>query len=122
VEQADYQVDLGPNPEGGYVAVVPASPGCCSQGETAEEAVSNAHEARHGATVDATVGSEGRRFPRDTVENDVIPSGLIELSSDAKRDPAGIRESARSETSCVLVSTDGPRTLSRRPTRRAMRR
>ena len=45
MEQTGYHVVLKPDPEGGYVAVVPAFPGCYSQGETAEEAVSNVREA-----------------------------------------------------------------------------
>jgi antitoxin HicB len=45
VEQTGYHVVLEPDPEGGYVAVVPAFPGCYSQGETADEALSNAREA-----------------------------------------------------------------------------
>jgi len=45
VEQTGYHVVLEPDPEGGYVAVVPAFPGCYSQGGTAEEALSNAREA-----------------------------------------------------------------------------
>jgi antitoxin HicB len=45
VEQTGYHVVLKPDPEGGYVAVVPAFPGCYSQGETAEEALSNVREA-----------------------------------------------------------------------------
>jgi len=45
VEQTGYHVVLEPDPEGGYVAVVPAFPGCYSQGETAEEALANAREA-----------------------------------------------------------------------------
>ena len=45
MEQTGYQVVLEPDPQGGYVAVVPAFPGCYSQGETAEEALSNAGEA-----------------------------------------------------------------------------
>jgi predicted RNase H-like HicB family nuclease len=45
VEQTSSHVVLEPDPEGGYVAVVPGLPGCYSQGETAEEALSNAHEA-----------------------------------------------------------------------------
>jgi predicted RNase H-like HicB family nuclease len=45
VEQTGYHVVLKPDPEGGYVAVVPAFPGCYSQGETADEALSNAREA-----------------------------------------------------------------------------
>ena len=45
MEQPDYHVVLEPDPEGGYVAVVPAFPGCYSQGDTAEEALVNAREA-----------------------------------------------------------------------------
>jgi antitoxin HicB len=45
VEQAGYHVVLEPDPEGDYVAVVPAFPGCYSQGETADEALSNARDA-----------------------------------------------------------------------------
>lgn len=45
MEQTGYHVVLEPDPEGGYVAVVPAFPGCYSQGETADEALSNAREA-----------------------------------------------------------------------------
>lgn len=36
---------LEPDPDGGYVAVVPALPGCYSQGDTVEEALSNARDA-----------------------------------------------------------------------------
>jgi predicted RNase H-like HicB family nuclease len=45
VEQSGYHVVLQPNPGGGYVAVVPAFPGCYSQGETVDEALSSASEA-----------------------------------------------------------------------------
>jgi antitoxin HicB len=45
VEQTGYHVVLEPDPEGGYVAVTPAFPGCYSQGDTAEEALANAREA-----------------------------------------------------------------------------
>jgi antitoxin HicB len=45
VEQTGYHVVLNPAPEGSYVDVVPAFPGCYSQGETAEEALSNVREA-----------------------------------------------------------------------------
>jgi predicted RNase H-like HicB family nuclease len=40
-----YNVILEPDTDGGYVAVVPALPGCYSQGETVEEALANAREA-----------------------------------------------------------------------------
>ena len=37
---------LHPEPhDGGYSVTLPALPGCFTQGETAEEAVANAHEA-----------------------------------------------------------------------------
>lgn len=40
-----YHVVLEPDLDGGYVAVVPAFPGCYSQGDTVEEALSNARDA-----------------------------------------------------------------------------
>jgi len=45
VDENGYHVVLEPDPSGGYVAVVPAFPGCYSQGETADEALENAREA-----------------------------------------------------------------------------
>ncbi|MCD8489204.1 MAG: type II toxin-antitoxin system HicB family antitoxin [Desertifilum sp.] len=41
-----YPVTLYPDAEGGYVAQIKDLPGCLSQGETLEEAVSNINEAR----------------------------------------------------------------------------
>ncbi len=38
------KVVLEPSPEGGYTAVVPALPGCISEGETSEEALANIQE------------------------------------------------------------------------------
>jgi hypothetical protein len=38
VEQTGYHVVLKPDPEAGYVAVVPAFPGCYSQDPLAREA------------------------------------------------------------------------------------
>jgi len=39
------RVVLEPSDEGGYTAVVPALPGCISEGDTREEALSNIQEA-----------------------------------------------------------------------------
>ncbi|HYU34323.1 MAG TPA: type II toxin-antitoxin system HicB family antitoxin [Thermoanaerobaculia bacterium] len=39
------QVVLEPGDEGGYTAIVPAFPGCLSEGETREEALANIQEA-----------------------------------------------------------------------------
>jgi len=40
-----YQVVLIPQEEGGYTAIVPALPGCISQGETEKEALANIKDA-----------------------------------------------------------------------------
>ena len=40
-----YKVVLQREPDGGYVASVPALPGCVSQGDTREEALGNIREA-----------------------------------------------------------------------------
>lgn len=40
-----YNVVLEPDLDGGYVAVVPAFPGCYSQGDSIEEALDNVREA-----------------------------------------------------------------------------
>jgi len=39
------QVVLVPSDEGGYTAVVPALPGCVSEGDTRDEALANIREA-----------------------------------------------------------------------------
>ena len=43
-----YTVRIEPAEEGGYNVFVPALPGCVTQGDTYEEAVSMAHEAIEG--------------------------------------------------------------------------
>ena len=40
-----FKVVLEPNEEGGYVVYVPLLPGCISEGDTREEALSNIKEA-----------------------------------------------------------------------------
>lgn len=40
-----YTVILEQEPDGGYVATVPALPGCVSQGDTREETLKNVQEA-----------------------------------------------------------------------------
>ena len=40
-----FKVVLEPSEEGGYTAVVPALPGCISEGDTADEAMRNIREA-----------------------------------------------------------------------------
>jgi predicted RNase H-like HicB family nuclease len=40
-----FRVILKPSDEGGYTAIVPALPGCISEGNTREEALANIREA-----------------------------------------------------------------------------
>jgi antitoxin HicB len=40
-----YQINLIPEPEGGYTVLVPLLPGCVSYGTTIKEATANAREA-----------------------------------------------------------------------------
>ena len=39
------RVVLEPSDDGGYTAIVPALPGCISEGDTREDALANIHEA-----------------------------------------------------------------------------
>jgi len=58
-----YTVHVEPAQEGGYVATVPALPGCHTQGETWEEAMSMAREAIQGF-IEALV-SAGEPVPEE---------------------------------------------------------
>jgi predicted RNase H-like HicB family nuclease len=44
-KEYSYQINLIPDEEGGYTALVPLLPGCISYGNTIEEATANAREA-----------------------------------------------------------------------------
>lgn len=66
MSQSGYHVILEPSPEGGYVAVVPAFPGCYSQGESAEQAITNAREAIE-LTIEDMLAS-GERIPDPNAE------------------------------------------------------
>jgi antitoxin HicB len=41
-----YPITLYPEPDGGYTVMLADLPGCMSQGDTLEEAVTNIHEAK----------------------------------------------------------------------------
>jgi predicted RNase H-like HicB family nuclease len=45
VDEPSYEIHLEPDADGGFVAVIPAFPGCYSQGETEAETLANAHAA-----------------------------------------------------------------------------
>ena len=93
MEQTGYHVVLEPDPEGGYVAVVPAFPGCYSQGETAEEALSNARSA-------ILLTIEDMRERGDAIPD---PAGELIRNASARRlsvvPPAGTR---RPRSRCPL--------------------
>ncbi len=40
-----FKIVLEPSEDGGYTALVPALPGCISEGDSVEEAMANIHEA-----------------------------------------------------------------------------
>ncbi len=44
-EPVNYRVILEPQPEGGYTVYVPSLPGCISEGDDPQEALSNIREA-----------------------------------------------------------------------------
>jgi antitoxin HicB len=66
-----YKVILEKAEEGGYVVSVPALPGCHTQGDTFEEAMSMAHEA-----IATYIGSLVK--DNEDIPNDPIMSGAIE--------------------------------------------
>ncbi|HEX3000488.1 MAG TPA: type II toxin-antitoxin system HicB family antitoxin [Armatimonadota bacterium] len=55
-------VNLEPDEDGGYVATVPALPGCVTQGETREEALAMAHDAAAGYI--ASLRKHGETIPQ----------------------------------------------------------
>lgn len=66
----EYRIILEPDPEdGGYVAHCPALPGCYSQGDTREEAISNAREAI--STYIESLRKDGLPIPGD-VEPEIV--------------------------------------------------
>jgi predicted RNase H-like HicB family nuclease len=59
-----YKVVLEPQEEGGYTVYVPSLPGCVSQGETTEEAMTNIREA-----IEVYLDSlKARRIPMPQIE------------------------------------------------------
>lgn len=60
----EYTVIFEPAEEGGYVASVPALPGCATQGETFEEATKNIKDAIKGYL--EVLKEEGEVMPQET--------------------------------------------------------
>jgi predicted RNase H-like HicB family nuclease len=53
-----YTVILLPDPEGGFTALVPAMPGCVSEGDDLDESLANVRDAMRGWTDAAAAQSE----------------------------------------------------------------
>tara|TARA_R110002020_G_scaffold124184_3_gene281101 strand:- start:606 stop:836 length:231 start_codon:yes stop_codon:yes gene_type:complete len=62
-EERRYTIHLLPQPEGGFTVLVPALPEVVTQGDTREEALSNAREAIEGVL--AMYRDEGWEIPAD---------------------------------------------------------
>ncbi|HCX27712.1 MAG TPA: HicB family protein [Candidatus Portnoybacteria bacterium] len=61
-----YTVELKPQKEGGYTVIVPALPGCISEGDTAEEALKNIRNAIEGYI--KSLIKHGRKVPLEFSE------------------------------------------------------
>lgn len=64
----EYTAIFEPAEEGGYVVSVPAIPGCVTQGETFEEAVTNIKDAMQGCL--AVLKEEGEDIPQE--KSDIV--------------------------------------------------
>ena len=62
-----YPVTIYPDPEGGYVAQIKDLPGCLTQGETLEETMTNANEARELWIETAYEAGDDIPFPNTSV-------------------------------------------------------
>lgn len=64
----EYTVIFEPAEEGGYVVSAPSIPGCVTQGETFEEAVTNIKDAMQGCL--AVLKEEGEDIPQE--KSDIV--------------------------------------------------
>ena len=68
----DFKVFLEPDEDGGYVVVCPTLPGCYSQGDSVEEALSNIREAIELCLEDMAKHGEERPDPSRTLIGSVV--------------------------------------------------
>jgi antitoxin HicB len=71
---AEYRIVLIPEAEGGFSVVVPALPGCFTQGETREEALTMAREAIELHL--ESLSEHGEAIPADDVEVTAVEVSL----------------------------------------------
>ena len=74
METRTYTVKIEPALEGGYVASVPALPGCFTQGETFEEVCAMAKEAIEGFI--ETLAKHGQPIPVENVKPERMTIGI----------------------------------------------
>jgi predicted RNase H-like HicB family nuclease len=72
MKTVDYKVLLEPAPEGGYVVYCPSLPGCYSQGDTVEEALSNIKEAIQLGLEDMRAAGEELPDPSDSLIGSIV--------------------------------------------------
>jgi len=72
MKTVDYKVLLEPAIEGGYVVYCPSLPGCYSQGDTIEEALSNIKEAIQLCLEDMREAGEELPDPSDSLIGSIV--------------------------------------------------
>jgi predicted RNase H-like HicB family nuclease len=82
MEWMKFTVILGPENDGGYSVFCPALPGCVSQGDSLDDALSNIHEAILGWLEVATDAGEG--VPAETP--DVVAEEIESVLKDRAED------------------------------------
>lgn len=75
-----YQINLVPEPEGGYTVLVPALSGCVSYGETIEEATRNAKEAIE-LHLECLAAHQTKKFKLDRKHSKQFFTTLININS-----------------------------------------
>lgn len=80
MKRARFHVHLQPTEEGGYTASVPALPGCATQGETKEEAMSMIRDAIKGYIASLKKHKEPLPVGSDHAEVDLIEIEFEEAS------------------------------------------
>ncbi len=76
---ARFHVYLQPAEEGGYIAIVPALPGCVTQGETKEEALAMAKDAIKGYLISLQKHGEPLLAGLDDATVEIVEVALEEV-------------------------------------------
>lgn len=74
MEKVTYTVNIKADEEGGFVATVPALPGCVTQGETYDEVIQMAHECIEGFL--EALAKAGEPIPTEPLSSPISPIGI----------------------------------------------